>query len=78
VSAPSLAGNPLRTRPAGCATASADPFLTWHDPQPRTPSSELVTLNSKSRHDSGGSDDHARRDQLKLDGPAEPDGPVDG
>ena len=61
-----------------CRQCSADRFLPWHDPQPRTPSSELVTFNSKRRHDSGGSDDHARQDQLKLDVPAKPDGPVDG
>jgi hypothetical protein len=70
--------NRLRTRPAGCATASANRLLTWHDPQPRTPSSELVTLNSKRRCGSGGSDDDARRDQLKLDVPVKQDGPVDG
>src|ERR1019366_8705114 len=68
----------LRTRSAGCAPASANRFLTWCDPQPRTPSSELVTLNSKRRHGSGGSDDAARRDQLKLDVPVKQDGPVDG
>ena len=73
-----VAVNRLRTRPAGCATASANRFLTWHDPQPRTPSSELVTLNSKRRYGSGGSDDDARRDQLKLDVPVKQDGPVDG
>ncbi len=65
-------------RQAGCATASAERFLTWRDPRPRTPSSELVALNSKRRHGSGSSDDHARRDQLKLDVPVKPDGPVDG
>ena len=60
------------------ATVSVDQFLTRLDPQPRTPSSELVTLNSNCRYGSGGSDHKAGQDQLKLDVPVKLDGPVDG
>ena len=37
-----------------------------------------MPLNPNRRDGSGGSDDHARRDQLNLDIPVKPDGPVDG
>ena len=57
--------------------ASADRFLTWHDPRPCTPSSEIVPLNPNRRDGSGGSDDHARCDYLKLDTPVKQDRPVD-
>ena len=46
-------------------------------PHVRTPSSELVTLKTKGRYGSGGSDDHTPQDQLKLDAPVKLDGPVD-
>jgi hypothetical protein len=50
----------------------------WHEPRPRTPSSEIVPLNPNRRDFSVGSDDHARSDDLKLDAPVKQDGPVDG
>jgi hypothetical protein len=52
--------------------------LTWHDPRPRAPSSEIVPLNPNRRDGSGGSNDHARSDDLKLDAPVKQDGPLDG
>jgi hypothetical protein len=60
------------------APPKADRLVTWHDRRPRTPSSELVPIHPKRRHGAIGSDDHARRDQLKLDAPVKQDGPVDG
>ena len=57
--------------------AVRDQFLTWRDSPVRTPSSELVTLKTKGRYGSGGSDDHTPQDQLKLDAPVKLDGPVD-
>jgi len=57
--------------------AAEDQFLTWRDSHVRTPSSELVTLKTKGRYGSGGSDDHTPQDQLKLDAPVKLDGPVD-
>jgi hypothetical protein len=68
---------PISTPDWSCE-ASAHRFKTWHDLQRRAPSSEFVPLNPKGRHGSAASDDHARRDQLNLDIPVKPGGPVDG
>jgi hypothetical protein len=59
-------------------TTSADRFLKWYEPRPRAPSSEIVPLKPNRRDGSCSSDDHARRDQLKLDITVKPRGPVDG
>ena len=37
-----------------------------------------MPLNPNRRDRSGGSDDHARSDDLKLDAPVKQDGPLDG
>jgi len=56
----------------------SEEFLAWHKLRPGTPGSEIVSLHPNRRDCSGGSDDHARRDDLKLGAPVKQDGPVYG
>src|ERR1035437_2471967 len=53
------------------------PGTTWHNLEPHTPCPEFVPLDSQCDDGSAASDDHARRDQLKLDAAVKQCGPVD-